>query len=118
MIIGRVHYADRIHIKMAVLKMLCALFMFWLFLIPESMSTSVEMSVPVHPITVGGILPIQCQINDMEDGNTVRIFRKINDQTEQITSGLTVLYVIIGTACVCYRETNAGKKFRLLHDNY
>ena len=97
------------HIKMAALRMLCALFVFWLFLMSESMSTTVEMSVPLHPITVGGILPIQCQINDMEDGNTVRIFRKINGQTEEVTSELLYYPSSLGQRVFVTKRTMPGR---------
>ena len=76
---------------MAVLGTLCALVMLFSFLMSKTVATTVEVTVPVHPVSVGGILAIQCQISDMEDGNTVKIFRVIDGQTEEITSELRYL---------------------------
>ena len=58
-------------------------------LLTKIRATTVEVSVPVHPIAVGGILPIQCKIWNKEDGHKMKIFRVINGQTEELTSGLT-----------------------------
>ena len=57
-------------------------------ILTEIAATTVEVSVPVHPITVGGILPIQCQIWGMEEAHTVKMFRVINGKTEELTSEL------------------------------
>ena len=55
------------------------------------MGTRVEVTVPVNPVTVGGILPIQCKISDIADDHRVKILRVTDDQTEEIASGLDYL---------------------------
>ena len=71
---------------MATLGTLYALVVLYPFLFSKTMATTVEVTVPVHPVKVGGILPIQCQIWNMEDGYTVRMFRVINGQTDHLTT--------------------------------
>ena len=57
----------------------------------DSKAPTVEVNIPVYPITVGGILAIKCQIWNFEDGYTVKMFRVINGRTEELTSGLRYL---------------------------
>ncbi|XP_072020822.1 uncharacterized protein [Amphiura filiformis] len=76
---------------MAIVVELCILLV--LQYLPETKATTVEVTVPVHPVTVGGILAIQCEIQNMEDGHTVKMFRVINDQTEEITSGMVYQHI-------------------------
>ena len=59
-----------------------------LYCIAVSVSTKVEVSVPVHPVTVGGILAIQCKISDMDENHTVKMLRVTDESTEELTSGL------------------------------
>ena len=47
--------------------------------------TTVEITLPYRPIMVGGILAISCEINNMQAGYTVKIFREFNGDTEQIS---------------------------------
>ena len=58
-------------------------------IVPETKATTAEMTIPVHPVTVGGVLAMQCEIQNIGDGYKVNILRVIKDRTEQITSGLT-----------------------------
>ena len=51
----------------------------------QTAQTRVELTSPVHPPTVGGILAIQCHVWNMQDGYKVNIFRAVNGQTEQLT---------------------------------
>ena len=39
----------------------------------------------INPVTIGGILAIQCQVWNMRDTNEVNFFHDVNGQTEQIT---------------------------------
>ena len=51
-----------------------------------SAETRVELTTPVHPVTIGGILAIQCQVWKIQDGYTVDLFRVLtNGRTDQIT---------------------------------
>ena len=52
----------------------------------SALPTRVEVTNPAHPIAVGGVLAIQCQIWNMEDGHTVKILRVTSQQTDEITS--------------------------------
>lgn len=58
-----------------------------------SASLTVEVTVPLQPITVGGVLPIQCQISNMDHNSefTVKIIRVNNGRTEELTSGIAYL---------------------------
>ena len=47
--------------------------------------TTVEVTSPYRPITVGGILAISCEIRNMQAGCTVSFFREFNGDTEQIS---------------------------------
>ena len=63
------------------LYVVCSLFS-W----ATSAKTRVEITSPAHPLTVGGILVIQCQVWQMQDGYMVDIFRVLdNGRTDQIT---------------------------------
>ena len=78
-------------------------------LLTEIRATTVEVSVPVHPIAVGGILPIQCKIWNKEDGHKMKIFRVINGQTEELTSGLTYFPSSLGQRVfICNRSMPGG----------
>ena len=52
----------------------------------ESADTRVEVTSPVHPTTVGGIVAIQCQVWNMQNAYTVNFFRVINGHSDQVTS--------------------------------
>ena len=52
----------------------------------ESAETTVELSTPVQPVTVGGILAIQCQVWNTQESYKVNLFRIVNGDTEQLTS--------------------------------
>ena len=93
---------------MALLRMICALFVFLSCLITETMPVRVEITVPVHPIVVDGILPIQCQITDIEDGNTVKMFRVINGQTEELTSDTRYVSYSLGQRFFVTKRTISG----------
>ncbi|XP_072020650.1 uncharacterized protein [Amphiura filiformis] len=71
---------------MAIVVALYALLM--LQYLPETKATTVEVTVPVHPVTVGGILALQCHIQSMDDAHKVKIQRVGNGQPEEITSDL------------------------------
>ena len=64
---------------------------FLLFSASNSKEPTVEVNVPVYPITLGGILAIRCQIWNMKDDQTVKMFRVINGRTEELTAGLRYL---------------------------
>ena len=51
----------------------------------EAAQTRVELTSPVHPATVGGILALQCQVWNMQEEYTVNIFRVVNGRTDQLT---------------------------------
>ena len=49
--------------------------------------TTVEITSLSHPVGVGGILAISCEIRNMQEGNTVSFFREFDGITEQISGG-------------------------------
>ena len=63
----------------------CVLTIFIFF--PETKTTTVEVSLPIHPVTVGGILAVQCKLSNPETGYTVRILRVTSKHTEEIWFG-------------------------------
>ena len=54
-------------------------------------TTRVEMTTPINPVIVGGVLAIQCQIWNMQNNYVVNILRKMDDQVEQIAIGNTYM---------------------------
>ena len=51
--------------------------------------TTVDVTSLSHPVAVGGILAISCEIRNIQEGNTVNFFREFNGITEQISGGKT-----------------------------
>ena len=76
---GRVQSVQNTNIKMAAFCVLLGIILS--FSHSYSKVPTVEVNVPVEPITLGGIL-------DLEDDHTVEMFRAINGRTEKLTSGL------------------------------
>ena len=72
--------------KMAVVALSSLLIQFFVTL-SGTKATTVEVTVPVHPVTVGNILALKCTISNKEEGHTVKMFRVINDHTEELTTG-------------------------------
>ena len=58
---------------------------------PACAETNVEVSAQINPVTVGGILALQCQIWNMQDGYRVMIVRTLHEQVEHLTTGEVVL---------------------------
>ena len=88
---GRVPSCKIISINMAALSTFFALLLslvLLLFLMPQVKTATVEVTVPVQPVTVGGILAIECKIWNMERDHTVKMFRATKTHTEQLTTGL------------------------------
>ena len=78
-------YTFRLYSVSTKMAAFCVLLIILLSSIPESKETTVEVSVPVSQVVVGGILAIQCQITNMKDDYTIRMFHVINGQTKEIT---------------------------------
>ena len=51
----------------------------------EAAQTTVELTSLVHPITIGGISALQCQVWNMEEEYIANIFRVVNGHTDQLT---------------------------------
>ena len=48
--------------------------------------TRVELTSPIHPVTVGDILAIQCQAQQMKDGHIVDLVRVLmNGRTDPLS---------------------------------
>ena len=82
---------------MATHSIFCTLLVL-LFLMLDTHATTVEVTVPVQPVTVGGVLAIQCQVQDMENDHEIRMYRDTKSHTEQLTSGPV------------YRESSLGQR--------
>ena len=53
--------------------------------------TKVELTTLNNPVTVGGILTIQCQIWNLQEGYMVNILRMVNGLPQLITSGISYM---------------------------
>ena len=75
---------------MAVLSVFCVVLSL-LFSMPEIHATTAEVTVPVHPVMVGGILAIQCEILDMNDDHIVKIFHVTKTSIQELTTGMDII---------------------------
>ena len=55
-----------------------------LIFLPETKATTVEVTSPVQPVKVDGILAVQCQISNPEMGHIVKILRVTGSHTEEL----------------------------------
>ena len=104
---------DIINTKMAAREMISTrlflvVIVIVLCLFDDINATTVEVTVPVHPITVGGILPIQCQVWDMENNHKIKMFRVINDQTEELTTDIRYVSDVLGQRYFVTKRTMTG----------
>ena len=51
----------------------------------------VEVTTPINPVTVDGILAVQCQLWNIQNGDTVVLARTFEGGSEQISSGNSIL---------------------------
>ena len=79
-----------------------------LFLMADIHATTVEVTVPVLPVTVGGILTIQCKIQNMENDHEIRMYRVTKTSTEQLTSGSDYKTSSVGYRIFLARRSIAG----------
>ena len=93
---------------MAALGMFCILIVLLLFLKSDTNATTVEVTVPVQPVTVGGILAIQCKISNMDSDHTVKMFRATKAYTEELTSGMTYQLSSLGQRIFLSRRNVPG----------
>ena len=71
--------------------------------------TRVEVTAPLHPVTVSGILAIQCQIWNLKDDNMVNIWRVVNGRAEQITTRDTYMpSAVYGRVFLALRTAQDG----------
>ena len=53
--------------------------------------TTVQVTTPITPVIVGGILAVQCQVWNIQNGDTVTISRTSDEVSEQISSGDSIV---------------------------
>ena len=92
---------------MAIHCIFCALVAL-LFLMPDIHATSVEVTVPVKPVIVGGVLAIQCKIRNMKKDHEIRMYRVANTHTEQLTSRLIYMGSSLGQRIFLARRNMPG----------
>ena len=92
---------------MAELGIFCTLVVL-LFLMPDINATTVQVTVPVHPVTIGGVLAIQCKISNMENDHTVKMFRATKIYTEELTTGMTYVESSLGERIFLSRRNVPG----------
>ena len=92
---------------MASLSTLCVLLL--LSSMHEIQATTVEVTVPMQPVTVGGVLAIQCKIWNMETDHQIRMYRVTKTHTEQLTLGLMYVESSLGQRMfLAVRNTPGG----------
>ncbi len=81
--------------KMAAVMVIGAVL--WILrILSKTEAVTVELTLPVHPVTVGGVLGIQCEIQNMEEGYEASLLRNTNGLTERLTSGITYVPSSLG----------------------
>ena len=77
--------------------------------------TRVQVTTPINPITVGGILPFQCQIWNMQDDYGVMIARRIDGQVQRVTMGNVILdSPVLSRVFLAVRSLTGGSKIYFL----
>ena len=76
----------------------------------KTASTTVEVTVPVYPVSVGGVLAIQCEIQDVQENHKMKMFRVINDQIEELTSDLRYMSDVLEQRYFVTKRTIPGRK--------
>ena len=56
-------------------------------MISEAVNTRVEKTTPINPVSLGGVLPMNCRIWNVLKEYDVRLLRVHNGNTEQLTTG-------------------------------
>ena len=79
-------------------------------LLHKTAATTVEVTVPVHPVAVGGVLAIQCEIQDVEENHIMRMFRVIKDQIEELTYDLRYMSDVLEQRYFVTKRTIPGRK--------
>ena len=94
---------------MAALSTFCVLLALLLFsMLPEIFATTVEVTVPVHPVTSGGILAIQCQILNMEEDYIVKMFHVTKTSSQEMTTGMSYVASSFGQRIFLVRRNVPG----------
>ena len=101
-------FTNIISINMAALGFCCAL-MVLLFSMTDINATTVEVTVPAQPVTVGGVLAIECKIWNMEKDHTVKIFRATKTHPEQLTLGSDYVTSSLGQRLFLSRRNIPGR---------
>ena len=65
------------------------MYYWYCFRCTEINATTVEVTVPVHPVTVGGVLAIKCEIWDMNEDHIVKMFHVTKTGIQEMTTGMT-----------------------------
>ena len=47
--------------------------------------TRIKLTSPVHPVTIGDVFALQCQVWNVEEAHKVNLFRVVNGDTDQLT---------------------------------
>ena len=76
---------------MAAISIFCVLLALLLFSMPEIHATTVEVTVAVRPVTVGGALAIKCEIWDIDDDHIVKLFHVTKTRIEELTTGMNII---------------------------
>ena len=76
----------------------------------SSGSLKVDVTVPLQPVTVGGVLPIHCQISNMDHNSdfNVRMFRVTNGRTEVLTTDIAYTSSLGNRVFVTRRSMPSG----------
>lgn len=97
-----------VQITVAAIGVLCLMLIFASSLSKIEAAT-VRVTIPIQPVTVGGVLPIQCDIQDYENHHKMKMFRVINDQTEELTSDARYMSDVLGQRYFVTRKQMANR---------
>ena len=79
-----------------------------LVVLPDTKALTVEVTSPIHPVTVGGIIAVQCKISSLESGYTVKIVGVTKRHTEEIWSGTSYLQSTLGQRAFVSKRSIPG----------
>ena len=67
------------------------IYLSFLLTISEAANTRVQVTTPISPVTVGGVVAINCEVWNMQEEYNIKLFRVYGRQSEEITSGNTYM---------------------------
>ncbi len=79
-----------------------------LVVLPEIKAVTVKVTSPIHPVTVGGILAVKCDISSLESRHIVKIVGVTRMHTEEIWSAASYSQFAIGQRAFVSKRSLPG----------